>query len=190
MDTCAFQHTMSTNTFGLWCQVRTIDLWPCEISWKQWQVWSTGRVYWCFASFLAIRFCNINSDDMYAKHDLNSKLPIISNMFNLVICDTSVADSLQSEHFHWDLVSMTKPSPFPRHGSSPSHARCCAVHPAPSTWVSPKRSPKPWRWLRVQRLEPQQMGEKLGTDVSPTFPNRCIFRLSIYWNMFVFCIKI
>ena len=48
---------------------------------------------------------------------------------------------------------------------------------------------KPWRWLRVQRLEPQQMGEKLGTDVSPTFPNRCIFRLSIYWNMFVFLYK-
>lgn len=103
-------------------------------------------------------------------------------MFNLVICDTRVADSLQSECFHWDLVSMTKPSPFhpfPRHGSSPSHARCYAVHPAPSTWVSPKRSPKPWRCLRVQRLEPQQMGEKLGTDVSPTFPNRCIFRLII-----------
>lgn len=78
LDTCVIHHTMSTNTFGLWCQVKTIDVWPCEISWKQWQVWSTGRAYWCFASFLAIRFCNVNSDDMCAKHDLNSKCPIIS----------------------------------------------------------------------------------------------------------------
>lgn len=91
-------------------------------------------------------------------------------MFNLVICDTSVADSLQSECFHWDLVSMTKTAPFSK------------------AWIIPesrtllRRAPSALH-LGIAETEPETLevapsstaGEKLGTDVSPTFPNRGVF---------------